>query len=186
MGLYVERRILEVPQLDRELGNPSPGGSVLLNNGGNWVRLPISTEFLCYRGFNLRDEFEARGWATHNQDGTLASDVLHQPRDGTLWWPYTPGFTPSQHMGELRMQQLEADRRKFDRDTFRGTVVLGMANLMIAILGILAAIWISRSAPTVIVNPVILTPVIVVATPIALSQEPTLTIAPSPTLVESP
>jgi hypothetical protein len=41
-------------------------------------------------------------------------DVLTTDRQCSKWYPYTQGFSPKEHVEELRMMQLEEDRRKHD------------------------------------------------------------------------
>jgi hypothetical protein len=42
-------------------------------------------------------------------------DVLEFDRKCPDWYPYSPGFSPKEHLEELRMMQLEADRRGHDK-----------------------------------------------------------------------
>ena len=43
-----------------------------------------------------------------------ARALLDYDRQCKGWYPYTPGFDPSEHLAELRMQQSEDDRRRFE------------------------------------------------------------------------
>jgi hypothetical protein len=43
-----------------------------------------------------------------------ARALLDRDRQCKGWYPFTPGFDPSEHLAELRRQQLEDDRRRFE------------------------------------------------------------------------
>ena len=46
----------------------------------------------------------------------LLLEVLNLDRRCSEWYPYTSGFSPKEHVEELRMMQLEEDRRKHDME----------------------------------------------------------------------
>jgi ElaB/YqjD/DUF883 family membrane-anchored ribosome-binding protein len=45
--------------------------------------------------------------------------IINRDRGCPEWYPYTPGFSPKEHLEELRMRQLEEDRRKHDLELAR-------------------------------------------------------------------
>jgi hypothetical protein len=44
---------------------------------------------------------------------------MDRDRSCPEWYPYSPGFSPKEHLEELRMRQLEEDRRKHDLELAR-------------------------------------------------------------------
>lgn len=48
----------------------------------------------------------------------LAKGVIVADRHCPAWYPYTPGFSPTEHYEELRMQRIEDDRRAFEMKLF--------------------------------------------------------------------
>src|SRR5712691_1549915 len=47
-------------------------------------------------------------------DGDALRGVIYLDRECSEWYPYTPGFSPKEHVEELQMMQLEDDRRKHE------------------------------------------------------------------------
>ena len=98
--------LYEYPSRDREQGGPTV------------VRLAkdrlIYTFPRCYR--NCLDIFQEISML--EKDGTssvLATlEVLKEDRQCQKWHPYTPGFSPQEHLEDIRMQELELARRKFE------------------------------------------------------------------------
>jgi hypothetical protein len=46
---------------------------------------------------------------------TVALAVIEKGRGCPAWFPYTPGFTPKDHLEDLKMQELEQRRREFEQ-----------------------------------------------------------------------
>jgi hypothetical protein len=59
----------------------------------------------------IPDYDNPKSWA---ELSSVAVRVIAFDRHCHAWYPYTPGFSPREHYEELRMQQLEIDRRAFD------------------------------------------------------------------------
>lgn len=49
------------------------------------------------------------------QDPNKLFELLQQERSCSLWWEYSPGLDPKEHLQDLRMNQLELDRQKFQK-----------------------------------------------------------------------
>lgn len=47
-----------------------------------------------------------------------AREIISEDRQCVRWYPYAPGFTPKEHAEQLAMQQLETDRRQFEKELF--------------------------------------------------------------------
>jgi len=79
----------------------------------NWQHKPISA---------LTTEEEIRKYKDDRYDSATperneaAKVVFNKLRpEYHKWFPYTPGLSPGQHMEQFQMQQLENDRREFER-----------------------------------------------------------------------
>jgi hypothetical protein len=69
------------------------------------------------RGKNLAERQAGQSLADAERNANMAGvresllDVLNFDRECPEWYPYTPGFSPKEHVEQLQMMQLEADRR---------------------------------------------------------------------------
>ncbi len=92
---------------------------------------PLSTEPACFRLVaDLRTEaqelIQSLGW-----DGA-AKEVVNKPRGCEHWYPYLVGFSPKEHMEELKLQKLEQERRDFEFKLFNMSHELQRNNQKIA------------------------------------------------------
>jgi hypothetical protein len=77
---------------------------------------PLSTEPACFdRAADLRSE--ASELIQLGNDGT-AKEVCNKDRACEHWYPYSPGFSPKEHMEDLKLKALEQDRREFELKLF--------------------------------------------------------------------
>lgn len=82
--------------------------------------LNVEAEVVCFvHEYDLMEELPnvSRGElkdATELQRAEVAVEVIAKDRHCQAWYPYTPGFGPSEHYEELKMQRLEQDRRTFE------------------------------------------------------------------------
>ena len=79
----------------------------------NWRHKPISA-------LTTKEEIDAykddRYDSTTPERNEAAKAVFNKLRpECHKWFPYTPGLGPAEHLQEFRMQQLENDRREFER-----------------------------------------------------------------------
>lgn len=63
--------------------------------------------------------------------------VFERDRDCPKWYPWTPGFSPKEHLEDSRANQLERDRRRFE---LRLTVGLAVVALAFAALEVIATV----------------------------------------------
>ncbi len=124
----------------------------------------------CVGAFPILDEIkalepEALKWR-HKSIGELTKEELDTHRDDRFdsttperneaakavfnklrpechkWFPYTPGFSPGQHMEAFQMQQLEQDRRAFELKLFNmNKKVTTNSNRVMIVLAICAIIF---------------------------------------------
>ncbi len=92
----------------------------------------------------------------------ISQAVIRKDRDCCKWYPYTPGFTPKEHLEELKIAQLERMSEQTQRMQLR--VAVGQA--VVSVVAIVAAVVLAMAfaartdttvivpAPTVIVRPV--------------------------------
>ena len=122
---FLGKRALEskIPQLtyemtlsDRESGN-NPTYSVMepvIDQPG--VTRPISLRAVCYRGvYEPFAEQRARGAKEGGGSAKALVAIINEDRDCDKWHPYSPGLDPLRHLEDFRMQQLEDNRREFER-----------------------------------------------------------------------
>jgi hypothetical protein len=75
---------------------------------------PIQTEPACFRRVAaIRDEVQEIS-GNQNDLRAAAKQVCEKDRGCQSWYPYTPGFTPKEHLEELQMGLLENARRDFE------------------------------------------------------------------------
>ncbi len=104
----------EATEEERETGT-------LLQGGAGWEH-EINTVPACFvRAADLPAEYQAglRTPAESLESGDTVLrratlNIVTRDRGCPQWYPYSPGFSPKEHLEELRMMQLEDERRKHD------------------------------------------------------------------------
>jgi F0F1-type ATP synthase membrane subunit c/vacuolar-type H+-ATPase subunit K len=115
-GFLAKKRDLwhEVTDEERDLGD-------LHGSTGRSYEQEINLRPACFRhAFGLGQEWKDAvaaaeadiRWPALPAVFRAGRTILDRDRECQKWCPYTPGFSPKDHFEELRMMQLEEDRRK--------------------------------------------------------------------------
>ena len=76
----------------------------------------IQTEPVCFVGKIWMVTESANEQLNYPDREHALKAVIDKPdRNCSRWYPYTPSFGPKEHLEEFKMQQLEQDRREFQR-----------------------------------------------------------------------
>jgi len=129
-----------------------------------WPRPPHGTNTalslgpVCFRRYIDLDGEINKEPTGHYQDKVLA--VTRTDRKCPKWYPYTPGLSPGQHLEEFQTQQLEQDRREFERKLVQmqmdadrkigkvgvwigvAAVILALAQVGTVLLGLTSESWV--------------------------------------------
>lgn len=106
----------EVIDEDRVRGN-------LTRDFGTGYEREVNTRPACFRhAFDLGSEWQREvDKLKSTEQASMAADlastaVMQTDRHCDDWYPYTPGFSPKEHLEELRAHEMEEDRQRFQRD----------------------------------------------------------------------
>ncbi len=129
-------------------------GAAFAHVPDTWVG-EVPTEPACFRHvINVWEEM-APALGSGLEKSEAARLVIAAARHCDRWTPYTPGFTPKEHLEELRTASLEEERRSWeerqeqDRRGFEADLearsrktswIIGGAALVLALAGVSAAI----------------------------------------------
>ena len=118
--------------------------------GAVWLEgQSVDTLPACFvRAFNITDEVVQLGSPITQSVKT----VIDKDRACRKWYPWTPGFSPQQHLEEMKMldleqrrrefeEKMEASRRRFDWFLAAVVVVLALAEVFATLLGLPGDHW---------------------------------------------
>jgi len=96
---------------------------------------PLSSEISEYRKENSSWEHQA------------IRQVVVKKRMCRSWHPYTPGFSPQQHLEQVRMEQLEIDRRRFENEMNQSNRNFQIFLTVVVLIFAIAEIFIPAAFP---------------------------------------
>lgn len=100
--------VYEMPPRDRSTGEST---QIRLDSGREITTFPH-----CYLDvYDIWGTIDQTRRKTQNTEPLAAMEVFSADRGCPKWHRYTQGFSPQEHLGEIRMQKLELERQQFEQ-----------------------------------------------------------------------